>query len=110
MKTITTTYYFGTNYGATLQAYALQQTIKSLGHENKILDIVRTPEKGKGGLSLIQLLKKWYIQYLSFKRRKQCAILRQHFVDFHNRYMNFTRKYASMDELRSDPKMLEYDC
>lgn len=110
MKTITTTYYFGTNYGATLQAYALQQTIKSLGHENEILDIVSVPEKAKGDFSPIQLIKKWYIRYLSFKRRRQCAILRQHFADFHKRYMEFTRKYASMDELRSDPKSLEYDC
>ena len=40
MRTLTTTFHFGTNYGATLQAYALQQTIMSLGHENDILDIV----------------------------------------------------------------------
>ena len=37
MKTATVTWISYNNYGTLLQAYALQQKIKQLGHENEIL-------------------------------------------------------------------------
>ena len=43
MKTKTITYHASLNNGSFFQAYALQKTIKSLGHDNEILDI-QTPE------------------------------------------------------------------
>lgn len=38
MKTATVTFHAAHNYGSVLQAYALQQTILGLGHENRIID------------------------------------------------------------------------
>ena len=38
MKICTATYHRAHNYGAMLQAYALQQSLISLGYENEIID------------------------------------------------------------------------
>lgn len=110
MKTLTTTFHFGTNYGATLQAYALQQAIIKLGHDNAILDIVNVPNKSSISFSPIQVARTWYIKYLSFKRRKEITVLRQHFLDFHKKHMRLTHAYANMEELRNDAKIQKYEC
>lgn len=110
MRTLTTTFHFGTNYGATLQAYALQQTIMSLGHENDILDIVEVSNNEAVLLSPKEIARHLYLKYLSFKRRRQIAVLRQAFVDFHKQRMHLTRAYVDMEDIRNDPKIQEYDC
>ena len=38
-KTATITFHAAHNYGSNLQAYALQQTILSLGHSNEIINL-----------------------------------------------------------------------
>lgn len=109
MKTLTTTFHFGTNYGATLQAYALQQIIIGLGHENEILDIIDSPDPTTNKFSIRCLIRKLYFKYLKFKRKKSILLLRQHFIDFHRERMYLTKKYKDFDELRYDSKMQEYD-
>lgn len=110
MRTLTTTFHFGTNYGATLQAYALQQTIMSLGHENDILDIVDISNNEAVLLSPKELARRFYLKYLSFKRRKQIAVLRQSFDEFHKNHMHLTRVYVDMEDIRNDPQVQKYDC
>lgn len=110
MKTITTTFHHTTNYGAVLQSYALQHMIESLGHDNEILEFVSPKKKKNQGFSLMQLIKIGYLKYISFKRRKEVAILQQHFDDFHKKYLKLTKPYCNMEELRSDSKIQKYDC
>ena len=43
IRSVTVTYHRSYNYGASLQAYALQRTMYSIGFENKILDFFRDP-------------------------------------------------------------------
>ena len=45
MKTATITFHAAHNYGSMLQAYALQQTILNLGHENVILNLRTDKQK-----------------------------------------------------------------
>ena len=110
MKTLTITYHHNTNYGAVLQAYAHQNTNQELGHENDILECDPTSNKEMRNTSLKQKVKELYIKYLSYKRRDEMAILKDHFKDFHKRYLRLTKPYHNMDELRSDPNIQNYDC
>ena len=110
MKTLTTTFHHTTNYGAVLQSYALQHTILKLGHENEILEIESSQKKVKGRTSLILILRRWYMKYLSFKRRGKVEKLQNHFKDFHINHLRLTKPYHDMDELRNDSIIQEYDC
>lgn len=110
MKTFTTTFHHTTNYGATLQSYALQQTIQKLGHENVIMEYSNPrSDTGKSKpLSLRMRIVHRYIKFMHCLRKKQCDRLVASFRDFHEEYMNLSKRYVSMDELRNDPP--EADC
>lgn len=109
MKTLTVTYHFGTSYGALLQAYALQQTVLSLGHENEILDYLKTPDPIKSKPNIKSLIRKLYFKYLKTIRRKHTEELEKHFVDFHQNKLHLTKMYKTMNELRNDPLVNTYD-
>ena len=47
MNTLTVTFHHTTNYGAVLQAYALQQYILGAGHNNLILETAPPPPQKK---------------------------------------------------------------
>ena len=98
MKSLTVTYHHTTNYGAVLQAYALQQTIMSLGHENLILETSINKKKNKRVFSIKEL----YLFFLSKLRAKELLRLRQHFVAFHTERLNLTKPFSSMEELRNN--------
>lgn len=98
MKTLTVTYHHTTNYGAVLQAYALQQTIMSLGHENLILETRLRKKKKKKSFSLRRL----YFLIISKLRAKESLRLKQYFESFHAEKLLLTKPFASMDELRED--------
>ena len=102
MKTLTTTFHHTTNYGAVLQSYALQHTILKLGHDNEILEIEPSQKKVKERTSLILLLRRWYMKYLSFKRCGKVETLQNHFKNFHINHLRLTKPYHNMDELRND--------
>ena len=103
MKTFTITYHHTHNYGAVLQAYALQQVIKSLGHENVIFEY---PERG--GLynklsdsNLKKVLRNCYVNLLTFLRYREIAKRDKGFKQFHGR-MELSRRYQSMQDLREN--------
>lgn len=104
MKTLTVTFHHTTNYGAVLQAYALQQHILSLGHENVILETKLGSKKKKKKLTIRQL----YLNYLSWLRREESHRLSGYFSDFHKNRMRLTRPYVSMTDLRDNPP--DVDC
>ena len=99
MKTITVTYHHTTNYGAVLQAYALQQTLLSLGHENVILETKEVSTKTKKKKFNVRDL---YLDFLSWYRKKEFQKLKGHFANFHKQKLLLTRPYTSMEDLRSD--------
>ena len=104
MKTLTVTYHHTTNYGAVLQAYALQQSILSMGHENVILETKLKSKKKRKKITLRQL----YLNYLSWLRREENHRLLTSFSDFHKNRMQLTRPYVSMTDLRDNPP--DVDC
>ena len=108
MKSITVTYHYGRNYGATLQAYALQRTLLELGCDNELLELRYSPQKSKSsGRSPIAVLRKWYLQHLRNKRREEMATLTKLFKEFTQARLKLTRQYASMEELLDDPPKVE---
>lgn len=99
MKTLTVTFHHTTNYGAVLQAYALQQTLISMGNENVILETkgisTRTKKKKFN-------IRDFYLNFLSWYRKKEFQRLKKYFADFHKQKLLLTRPYTSMEDLRSD--------
>ena len=104
MKTFTVTCQHVNNYGALLQAYALQQTILDMGHENTLM---RFPHKSisYAKLSLSNpkgALRSVYLNWLLFCRRKKMRALDQRFCEFHANHLQESRVYRSMQEFRDD--------
>lgn len=103
MKTKTITYHASLNNGSFFQAYALQKTIKSLGHDNEILDI-QTPELKRDYAlfrnirSLSDLLKNiiTFFHFIKLKKRKQ------KFEDARSQYLDLTDEYSSLNDYFAD--------
>lgn len=97
------------NVGASLQAYALQTYLKSLGHDVKIidykpdylsnhyrLDLVSTPKYDKPVLKQAYLLAKLPGRLRMLPRKRA-------FDRFTAQYLDLTRRYASNEDLKRDP-------
>lgn len=109
MKICTITCHDVYNVGASLQAYALQAYLKSLGHDVKIidykpdylskhyrLDIVGNPKYDKPLLRQAYLLAKLPGRLHQLPRKRA-------FDDFTAKHLTLTKRYASNDELKADP-------
>lgn len=109
MKICTITCHDVYNVGASLQAYALQTYLKSLGHDVKIidykpdylskhyrLDIVGNPKYDKPLLRQAYLLAKLPGRLHMLPRKRA-------FDDFTAKHLDLTKRYASNDELKNDP-------
>lgn len=99
MKTLTVTFHHTTNYGAVLQAYALQQTLISMGNENVILETKGISTKTKKKKFNIRDL---YLDFISWYRKKEFQKLKGYFASFHKQKLLLTRPYTSMEDIRSD--------
>lgn len=109
MKTITITYHHTTNYGASLQAYALQKMLISLGCENEIFEYPYTKTKLKISIKNPRsILIAIYLKFFLCLRRKQSNKLQFLFKEFHEKYLKVTRIYKSLEDAKSN--LLEYDC
>lgn len=102
--------YFQTNYGAVLQAYALQKYLQEQpGTEVEIIDFT-TPEHLEGHkICKKQSLKNpvaaiaYYFFTLIHYRQLKRRVTRT--WDFKNKYFNFTRRYSTLkDALENHPK------
>jgi hypothetical protein len=106
LKTATITYHDVYNYGAVLQAYALQQALLNLSIDNTIIDYTQKQnyiyQKISGHslkifiINIIRLLltiKNFY----SIKKRHR------NFKKFINKNLKLTRKYNTRNELLLDP-------
>lgn len=91
------TFHRAVNYGAVLQAYALQRTMEKLGHKTEIIDYrckkieetVSPLEGFKNGEKFVSALKKCI-----FRCRKNMAFKR-----FFRKYISLSKKVENRDEL-----------
>lgn len=108
MKIRTITCHDCYNFGASLQAYALQKHLESLGHEVQIihykpdylsrhfkLGTVSNPVFDKPLIKQLYLLAKLPGRLLALKRKKV-------FDEFTAKYLKLTRRYNSYEELKAD--------
>lgn len=110
MKTVTVTFYQALNYGAQLQAYGLQQTLLSMGHENAILDY------GEGGRAPKRILwrnprvaaRTLCLSLLRLYRRNAMNRLNKEFERFRREHLIFSPAFYTMQDLRDTPP--DADC
>ena len=108
MKIKTITCHDCYNLGASLQAYALQTYLESLGHEVEIidykpyylsrhfkLDTVSNPKYNKPFIKQLYLLAKFPGRLISLKRKKV-------FNSFTAKHLHLTRRYNSYEELKAN--------
>lgn len=110
MRTFTVTFHRSNNYGAVLQAYALQRIIKKLGHDNTIFDYVFY----KGFYNKIKFtsVKSFFRSVLGnilkFLRRKELKQLDKEFRRFHDERMLLSEDVYTLETIRRNPP--EADC
>lgn len=75
------------NYGAMLQAYALQEFITQLGHDVGVYDYVHPESKAVGG-------KQRLISFLSRLNKKDCQIRETNYLDFCQSYLKLNSDSA----------------
>lgn len=92
--TMTCTY----NYGATLQAYALQEYIEAIGHSCNIID-----HMGWHGHRTINLKEFDFDTLLKFPVRRKLENGYKNFEDFYQEKMHMTTRYESLESLRKTP-------
>ena len=116
MKIGILTFHRAINYGAVLQAYALQETLQGLGHEMCVIDyrqprVERTDRKPLDSKARNNLLKKMHIRsWLNYNRNKELVKMRrQRFDEFLNKYINLTRPCTQEDVPQMDAYVIGSD-
>jgi hypothetical protein len=97
MKIGIITFHWATNCGAVLQAYALQSYLERQGYDVQIINYVpRSYEKSF--IKCFITKRPWLIvkQLIEYYQERQLVI-------FRNNHLNLTRKYHSLQELKSNP-------
>lgn len=110
MKTITVTLHRANNYGAVLQAYALQQVQESIGYENKLLDYYDNPPlfSNCSCKHPIRYLKNIVLNIITFLHIKKVKKFAQKFEEFRAKYLKETQRYDTVEQLLENPP--EADC
>ena len=97
MKIGILTFHRAINYGAVLQAYALKETLKSLGHDAWVIDY-RQPKVEKVDRPTFSAKKRWDLlkgfhlhSWLNYNKEKRVSLeKRKRFDDFTNQYLHLT--------------------
>lgn len=97
MKIGILTFHRAINYGAVLQCYALQQTLKQLGHEVKVINyqqprVERTDRMPFNENDKLNLLKGFHLRsWWNYDKDKTVVLERRsHFDDFLSKHFTFT--------------------
>ncbi|MDO4841098.1 MAG: polysaccharide pyruvyl transferase family protein [Phoenicibacter congonensis] len=101
------TFHASYNFGSSLQAYAMQETVSKLGHECTVIDFLSRDQKGYGLLSPFHPKRNLRIL------RKPCAYLkrRSSFKAFSKSYFRLTEKqYSYKDETMLTVLQKDFDC
>lgn len=111
MKTATITFHASHNYGSMLQAFALQQAIKKLGHENEIINL-RTERQKKyyprPSLAFPKSIKQAIKQLLTLPYYKDLQKKYDLFEEFLSQELTLTKEFATKEEI--EQANLQYDC
>ncbi len=96
MKAGIITFHWATNYGAVLQAYALQEAVRNLGHDVEIINY--KPSRYNDNLWTLLRYRKFLHpgSYLDSRRKERK--LRA----FRSQYLNESRRYRTLAELQRD--------
>ena len=100
MKILTITFHRSRNYGAALQAYALQQALISCGYETAVVDYCRVLN---GKKSLKQRIRQVALNALEIVHYKARLRLKNRFDSFVSENVKLTTRYADYDELLKSP-------
>lgn len=109
-SSITVTFHRSYNYGATLQAYALQKALLSVGFDNHILDFYRNPFEpqpilsGNLRIDCARMILR-VLELLNIRKKKRLVAS---FDEFTNNNILLTKCYSSLDELMREKP--EADC
>lgn len=109
MKICTITCHDVYNHGASLQAYALQTYLASLGHDVSIIDYKPDYLSGHFRLDAVGNPKydKPFVRqmYLAAKLPGRLRVLprKKAFDSFTEKYLHLTKRYGSFEELKLDP-------
>ncbi|MGI6544889.1 MAG: polysaccharide pyruvyl transferase family protein [Fastidiosipilaceae bacterium] len=94
----------GKNYGATLQAYALSQSIKKKPYSLSVLNYSsKNLSEQFRMFRQIRSLKDVLYNILLIPRYKQIKKANQRFIEFHNEHLNLTQAYINEDEIINNP-------
>lgn len=108
MKVGIVTYHTSSNYGAVLQAFALQTKLKMMGHEPFFIDY-----QYRWDVSCPKGIRAWISRKPSETAEKiNNQLLKKQFVNFLGQYLNIAPyKYHGSHELQSSPPMADaYIC
>ena len=108
MKIVTVTSQKARNYGAVLQAYALQKTLLRLGYENLLLDEEIKPSLKGRKRTLKVWLRDTVLLVLRKLHAKEAERFRENFREFQAKKLLMTDTYHSMQEVFDRPP--QADC
>lgn len=110
MKTGVITFHSAHNYGATLQAWALQKALKKLGQQPCIVNYHPQVIDRLYAVSPLDTVKK-RLQYLTKKqvrkRRKKLKIKYEKYSEFLRGHFEFAGDYTTYEELEKNPPGLD---
>ena len=98
------TFHNGTNYGGTLQAFATQEILKSLGHEVIIINYAP--------LSFRDRFYKCFTTSVKYRNIKSYLLdyfKEPRFREFRKDYMNLSKRYFTQNDIISDIESLKLD-
>ena len=101
MKIGIVTFHWAVNYGAVLQAYALQDYLRGLGHDACLIDY--KPYNRDHNLKNFVLNRKLPHPFQYVRE----ALKDRLFEDFRRDYLVRTKRYGSLEELRQDPPLCD---
>jgi len=108
MKIGILTYHSAHNYGAMLQAYALQTNLKDLGHEVQFVHYhSESLELKNRRKQKIRSLRQLVVRVAVFVLRKKFKRRFSNFESFMKSNLKCTRRYKSTDELNEDPPVFD---
>ena len=103
MNIYITTHHNVQNYGAALQAYALQQALMDLGYDSKLINYRNPKRKIHNKLLSASTILKQIIFFYSRINKKNILLGKQRFNDFFKNYHKTTREYINFEDLCNNP-------
>lgn len=100
------------NYGGLLQNYALQQVLRSLGHDAYTIDKVFFQYNVKWSTLLLWKIKRYIRKILGIEfsiSKNQYCIIKKNCTDFVKENINVTKKFENDKELKSIIKKHKFD-